>query len=370
MILTSVTTDDLPRADRFGWWHDFTASALLPTVLHSDHEDDFAATADVLDLGAAQITAMTYRPVTAARTPRLIRQSDPEYCQLSLTVHGEMRLSQAGRTVAFGAGDLMLYDSSQPFEGRATVRETKVGRDGSGGRAGDVARSGSAGRGGDMARGGGVGRGGDMAGVGSVAHIVAQIPKALLPVRPCALDRLYATPIPVDDGFGDLLAQFLTQVTDKADHYRPTDAPRLLTVLTDLLSGALAHRLEGADALPPESHRHALFLRIQGFIRRSLADPDLSVDAIASAHHISVRSLHRLFQQQGASVATWIRGQRLAGCGRDLADPAKRHVPIQAIAARWGYPRPADFTRAFRTHHGITPSDYRQRMLASITAEN
>lgn len=333
-ILTSVTTDVLPPADRFGWWYDFTAATLFPTVLHSDHANDFAATADVLDLGAAQITAMTYRPVTATRTPRLIRQSDPESCQLSLMVHGEMRLSQAGRSVTFGAGDLMLSDSSQPFEGRATVREGKTARD------------------------------------GKVVHIVAQIPKALFPVCPRVLDRLYATPLPADDGFGDLLAQFLTQVTSKADHYRPTDAPHLLTVLTGLLSGALAHRIENVDSLPPESRQHALFLRIQGFIRRSLGDPDLCVDAIASAHHISVRSLHRLFQQQGASVATWIRGQRLAGCGRDLADPAKRHIPIQAIAARWGYPRPADFTRAFRTLHGITPSDYRQRMLTSITAEN
>nr|WP_246203647.1 hypothetical protein [Streptomyces tailanensis] len=38
------------------------------------------------------------------------------------------------------------------------------------------------------------------------------------------------------------------------------------------------------------------------------------------------------------------------------------------MAARWGYPRPADFTRAFRAHHGITPSDYRERMLSLATA--
>ena len=36
-----------------------------------------------------------------------------------------------------------------------------------------------------------------------------------------------------------------------------------------------------------------------------------------------------------------------------------RNVPVSAIGMRWGYPRPSDFTRAFRTTYGMTPSEYR-----------
>ncbi|MCF6525071.1 helix-turn-helix domain-containing protein [Streptomyces sp. JJ36] len=290
---------------------------LMSTTLRSEHAADFRAAATVLDLGPAQVTAMTYLPLTTARTSRLIRQGDPESCQLSLTVRGSMALSQAGREVRFGAGDLMLYDSSQPFEGWATVEQ------------------------------------------GSVAHIVAQVPKSLLPVRPHLLDGLFATRFTAVGGFGQLLTQFLTHVTSREHQYRPSDGARLATVLVDLLGGSVAHCFEAETGLPVESRQHALFLRVQGFIRQHVADPDLSAQTVASAHHISVRTLHRLFQQRGTSVRAWTRNVRLEGCRRDLADPVQRHRSIQAIAARWGFPRPADFTRAFRTAYGMTPSEYR-----------
>jgi AraC-like DNA-binding protein len=58
---------------------------------------------------------------------------------------------------------------------------------------------------------------------------------------------------------------------------------------------------------------------------------------IAAAHHISVRLLHKLFQEQGQTVAGWIRARRLEGCQRDLLEPAEAGRPVAALAARWGY---------------------------------
>lgn len=168
MIAGRFSTEELPQVDRFTWRHDLTVSTLIPTVLHNAQADDFRVSAQILDLGAIQISAMTYLPLTAERTPRLIRQSDPEYCQLSLTVRGSMELHQHGRRTAFGSGDLILYDSSRPFAGRATVEHG----------------SGSSGQSDE-----------------GVRQIVAQFPKALLPMRSRVLDGLYATRIPADEGF-------------------------------------------------------------------------------------------------------------------------------------------------------------------------
>ncbi|MEU9123638.1 helix-turn-helix domain-containing protein [Streptomyces sp. NPDC048506] len=65
-----------------------------------------------------------------------------------------------------------------------------------------------------------------------------------------------------------------------------------------------------------------------------------------------------------ATVAAWIRRRRLDAARGDLADPALDAVPIHAIAARWGFPRAAVFTRAFRSAYGIPPRDYRcQRLI-------
>ncbi|MER7246947.1 helix-turn-helix transcriptional regulator [Kribbella sp. NPDC000426] len=166
---------------------------------------------------------------------------------------------------------------------------------------------------------------------------------------------------------GRLLTGFLTQLAQDNTSYTPHDAVRLGTVGLDLVTATLAHFLERDDDIPADSRQRVLYLRITAFIEHHLGDTTLTAGEIAAAHHISVRSLHRLFQQHGMTVRTWVRGQRLERCRRDLADPLRHRVPIQAIAARWGFAHPADFTRAFRALHGITPSDYRSQALPHST---
>ena len=84
---------------------------------------------------------------------------------------------------------------------------------------------------------------------------------------------------------------------------------------------------------------------------------------IAAAHHISHSYLYRIFQQQsqGETVMAWIRRLRLEGAHRELADASLRGTPIHVVAARWGFPRASDFTRAFRAAYGLSPSEHRLR---------
>ncbi|WP_329115678.1 helix-turn-helix domain-containing protein [Streptomyces sp. NBC_01353] len=328
MDVHHFTTDALDPAERFGQWHDMTATTLLPTVLRSEHADDFHAEAHALDLGAVQVTTMRYRPLTSTRTPRLISLYDPGYYQLSLTLSGEMWISQAGRDTALGAGDLMVYDSSLPFHGGTRSEE------------------------------------------GWIGHIVAQFPKALLPLPAREAERLVAVRMGSDSGFGAMLAQFLVRLA--ADWGSPqgealwgasfeeSEAPRLTRVMLDLLAGTAGRYLDAEGAPEPESRRHALFLRIQEFVRLRLADPELSPHTIAAAHHISVRYLHLLCQEHGVTVSGWIRDRRLDRARHDLADPAQRATPVHDIAARWGFRHHAAFSRAFRTAYDCTPSEFRE----------
>jgi AraC-like DNA-binding protein len=47
-----------------------------------------------------------------------------------------------------------------------------------------------------------------------------------------------------------------------------------------------------------------------------------------------------------------------------------RQRPISAIAARWGFLRPADFSRAFRAAYGMTPRELRQTALRGLPMRN
>lgn len=188
-------------------------------------------------------------------------------------------------------------------------------------------------------------------------------PKALLPMPPARIRHLLGRRLAAREGVGALLTGFLTGLEQQADTLRPSDAPRLGTVLIDLLSAWFAQVLEAEDALPPETRQRALTTRIRAFIRQNLHDPELTPPVIAAAHHISLSYLHRLFQEDtpGETVAAWIRDQRLTGARRDLADANLAATPIHTIAARWGLVRASDFTRAFRSAYGVSPLEYRAR---------
>ncbi|MBB5958104.1 AraC-like DNA-binding protein [Saccharothrix tamanrassetensis] len=100
-----------------------------------------------------------------------------------------------------------------------------------------------------------------------------------------------------------------------------------------------------------------LLHRIQAFIDARLADPELTPERVAAAHHVSTRQLYRLFESEGTTVARWIRDRRLERCRRDLiAD----RVGVGVVGARWGMPDSSYFSRVFRQTYGCAPREYRR----------
>ncbi|SDI07725.1 helix-turn-helix domain-containing protein [Nonomuraea jiangxiensis] len=318
MLEKVFDTEDLPPEDRLEAWHEAVSQSLTPNVFSIDRAEDFRASLRAMDLNAAHVTAMTYPSMQSRRTSKLIRRSDPELYAVALSLRGWQRLGQVGREAVLGPGDLVMYATSTPFESRVDAHE------------------------------------------GSASSVVATIDRGRVPLPPAKLDRLLATPLPGREGMGALLAQFLGRLTTDNGSYRPADGPHLGTVLVDLFTALIAHHLGADSSVPPESRQNALILRIQAFIRQHLSDPDLSPAAIAAEHHISIRTLHRLFQSHDRTVAELIRTLRLERCRHDLGDPARADCTVRAIAARWGFSDAVTFSRAFRSAYGVSPSDYRR----------
>ncbi|MGW2327405.1 AraC-like ligand-binding domain-containing protein [Streptomyces sp. NPDC001700] len=314
---TVFDSDGLSVNERTEAWTEAVAASLAPCRITFPEPTAFGARLQTMELGAAQLVGISTAALHSYRAPSLIRQSDPECYQICLIRTGQQGLDQVRRRSLIEVGDLTLYDSSRPFDAMVPVSRRRA------------------------------------------ESLVLQLPKRLLPLRERQVAELLAVPIPGQSGVGRLLAQFLQTVADEESACTGRDRIRLAGTAIDLVAATLAHHLDRSRDLPPESRQQVLFLQIGSYVQQHLADADLGPARIAAVHHISVRSLHRLFQQHGVSVHSWIRGQRLASCRRDLEDPLQRHVPIRAVAARWGFPRPADFTRAFRARFGMPPSDYR-----------
>jgi len=57
-------------------------------------------------------------------------------------------------------------------------------------------------------------------------------------------------------------------------------------------------------------------------------------------------------------VTARIRNSRLENCRRDLSSDARRGRTVASIAASWGMPDPANFSRLFRSAYGMPPSGF------------
>ncbi|KXK63859.1 hypothetical protein AWW66_01405 [Micromonospora rosaria] len=317
----SVSTQDHPPGDRVDYWRYLMAESLVPMDFQTDRSTAFNASARMVDLGDVTLSIYQFPSLRVIRSPRMTTSSDPEIYKISLPLRGSGVIERDRQSCTSGPGQLSFLDAASPHE--VTYVEDAAGR-------------------------------------GSTA-LAVQFPGSMLPFPADQARLLHATCLAGgDDGIAALLANHLVTVARHVDEFTPGDAVRVGGITLDLVSAVIANRLDRVSALPVETRQQASYRQVLAFIESHLADPALGPPAIAAAHHLSLRSLHRLFAQQGRTVSGWIRQRRLERCRRDLVDPRLAHRPVSAVAARWGFRNNAHFTRLFTASVGMSPSAYRR----------
>ncbi|MEV7611638.1 helix-turn-helix domain-containing protein [Streptomyces sp. NPDC089799] len=319
-MVSLVSSDALEREDRFDWFCETVSSDVMPIALNTRNAADFHASLMYVDLGVAQLSSVTCSPVISRRTPAHVRRGDPEHLQLALITQGTLRISQRGNESVV-AGGLVLTDTSRPSEGACTG--------------------------------------------GQIGTLMLQIPRQALPLGSDRLDRLLAQGLSADTGSGAILADFLKSLVARSPHCHPDELPAMGAVALDLATAFLARQLGDPGQAPAEARAQETPQRVHRFIENNLGDPDLTPRLIADRHNISLRRLHTLFGDQPLTVAALIRQRRLESAHNDLARRELSSRPIQAIAARWGFPTATAFSRAFRETYGLTPTKHRALSLVT-----
>ena len=154
---------------------------------------------------------------------------------------------------------------------------------------------------------------------------------------------------------GDLATSPLYSLLDED---MPTSAAESLASATLELARAVIATVGQRDAARNDVANEALVTRIEAYVQQHLADPALSPESIAHAHHISVRQLYKLWSGRELGLAEWIMRGRLEGARRDLR--RNESLPIAALARRWGFTDATHFGRRFRGAYGLSPREWRQ----------
>ncbi|MPY55751.1 AraC-like ligand-binding domain-containing protein [Streptomyces spongiae] len=293
------------RAERF---QQVASDVFAPLSIRPGAVDE-GGTLDCARPGRVLVTRITGGPCTVRRTPSLIGSGDRELVKVALHGRGRAGVEQDGRQCLPGPGDLVVYETTRPYELRFWEPFDLV---------------------------------------------VLGIPRTLLGPFGDRLPSRTASAVPTDGGGGRLAASLLRDAAGDLDACTGGGAPHLADALVSVVLSALAEQPVDVSATDD------LGDRILTYCLGRLSDPRLSPESVARAHHVSVRHLHKVLRQRGVTLASWIRGRRLERIRRDLADPALVDRNVAVIAARWGILDATHLSRALRAECGQSASEIRE----------
>ncbi len=251
-------------------------------------------------------------PQVVRRTRRSLADVPDEPFKVCVQRHGRSVVRQGGTELVLRPGDIAIYDTSRPYELR--FDETWE-------------------------------------------VLAMTLPRRALAASDAVIERSMSHGWTAFDGRTGVLGHLLGSAVRQAP--QAGGATHLGEAAIQLLSS-----LVGGDDLGDPGE--ALRARIIAYVEAHAADPDLGHDAVAAAHGLSPRSLHRLFESEPHSVMAHLREFRLMRIRDALLDPARAAHSTASIAGRWGYPDPSHFARTFRSRFGITPGALRKQALTSV----
>ena len=234
--------------------------------------------------------------------------------KLQYVIQGDVGIEQNGRAVQLRPGEMGLYDTDRAYRLHVTGR-------------------------------------------GRV--IVVRIPKSALPLPPDAAALLAPRRLDPAPGVTSALAGLLRSLAIDLTVFGEESLASVNWAVIGLLSAVVREALDEAAGLSVVRRNAETVAAVRQFILRNIANPALDPTLIAQTFHISVRQLHRLFEEQEGTVSQEIRAQRIQRCAEDLRNPGRRHEKVSDIAARWGIPDPSKFSRQFRDAYGVSPRSYR-----------
>jgi len=241
----------------------------------------------------------------------LNRRAASEVVSIAAQVSGQTVKSYGERCQAFTPGDISLTDFSSPFQWRAAEEST------------------------------------NMWFRFSYAELCLPAETIRSAIGDLATSPLY-----------ELFQTHLRQLYRFLDEDVPASAVESLGSATLELARAVIATVGQGDLARNDVANQALVTRIEAYVQQHLADPTLSPESIAHAHHISVRQLYKLWSEKELGLAEWIMRGRLEGARHDIAKGGS--PAIAAVARHWGFTDATHFGRRFRAAYGLSPREWKQ----------
>ena len=295
--------------ERYDAWSDIINQVYGTWDMAPQPGGDYSAVVTNQQLGAVSVIECVCDPCTGNRAPAHIARDDTEVLAIQLTLGGLEQMRFANQDYTLRAGDIFIWDNTQRMKFQVEEPLHKI----------------------------------------SVLLPLRRL-KNWMPDSWHSISRKISS----QSELGKLLGSHLVSLSKTNFTGSPVNEDALSEAVIALLVNALTQ--PGGDL---RSLRQIQLEQIRAFIDRNLADPELSLTAIAKAQNISLRYLHWLFAGTDRTASQYLIQQRLACCRRDLNNPAMAHRTITEIAYAWGFKDPTHFSHRFKEAYLESPRELR-----------
>lgn len=294
-------------------WRDLVRSTFLALDCRAERSSGFEGSALITHLGDATAADLW---VGASRVQRRRRDAENDGCSYfkvfwQLTGHSYIRQGRHQATLQPGAWS--IYDTSREY----TIESS------------------------DRAR-----------------FLVLLVLRSQCPTWSAPVRELGGSAIP-QDGAAHAARSVLSSLLHCETPLDPTTQQILHSSVRALMERALWCELErrGLDA---RSTERPTLERVQTHIIEHLADPALTPESVAEALDICRRTLYGLFEHSELTPRAFIQRVRLIRASTLLREAAWCEASVSQVARHCGFADAAAFSRAFRAHFGVAPSDWRK----------
>lgn len=308
---TTLTTDNLSpdeTAPAWGEWMHTLFSGLKSDLYGDAVFDGHLYTSRAGDVIMTKLEANRHRVL---RTPDLARKDHADHLKIVAPWQGSAAVEQHGRQAWVRPGGWAIYDTTGSYEVANPERSE---------------------------------------------HLIVMLPKAQLSERGLRLDQLMARHVGGGRGISRVALDTMRSTFQELPGMSEDTARGAGEMIMELVRLSL---LDLAGRGTSTTQHEAFKDRIRAYVGQHLRDPGLSIERIAQALNCSKRHLHNAFSDEDDTLAHHILRRRLQACMRDLKHPGAAHRTITEIAFSWGFNNGAHFSRVFREHTGLSPSDFR-----------
>ncbi|MDX3354783.1 hypothetical protein PV703_16010 [Streptomyces sp. ME01-24h] len=294
-MVQAFSTDVTPPAERAEYWTEAVGRAFIRLEVRTRGETRIHGAIRRASLAGVHVGSLEASPQRMARTAPLIAADGDDSLVVSLQKAGAGVVTQDGRETPVAAGQFVILDTRRPYSLDFSD---------------------------------------------PVRQHVATVPRALVDLPDSALRLTTGRAYSPGHGISGILASYVSGLATITDHCNcapdqcdcaPASRESLRRGIVDVLTALVAREGPPGEQVAVEQ---VLLQRVRAYIRAHLADPALSPASVAAAHQISVRYLHRLFQDEPTTVGRWIQRLRLEACRRDLVRPELAGLTVAAVAHR------------------------------------